>query len=104
MNSDKKYCKKVSFGTEADANFYIEKLRKTSTRPIIPVRAYLCEKCNNWHLTHIQQEDIPKILAEHERVLRALKRQIKERDAAINRLNSVIAKQTASIKHKYEQQ
>src|ERR1700759_3208543 len=44
-------CKKVSFATEKDAIYYIDKLKKTSIRSIIPTRSYLCTKCINWHLT-----------------------------------------------------
>jgi len=44
-------CKKVSFCNEQYATAYIEKLNKTSIRERKPIRAYLCEKCFNWHLT-----------------------------------------------------
>lgn len=42
--------KKARFANEKDANDYIERLRKTSTRDIIPARSYFC-KCGAWHLT-----------------------------------------------------
>lgn len=44
-------CKKVSFSDEKQANFYIDKLNKTSVRIDKPVRAYLCHHCMCWHLT-----------------------------------------------------
>lgn len=50
-------CKKVSFATEAFAEYYIDKLKKTSTRTVKPVRAYLCENCLAWHLTSIESKD-----------------------------------------------
>lgn len=44
-------CRKTSFSDEASALFYIEKLRRTSKREIVPIRTYLCPHCNTWHLT-----------------------------------------------------
>lgn len=44
-------CKKSSFKDQESANKYILKLQATSKRDRIPQRAYLCEKCNTWHLT-----------------------------------------------------
>jgi len=44
-------CKKASFKDEEIAMKYIKKLQATSKRDRIPQRAYLCEKCNTWHLT-----------------------------------------------------
>ena len=51
MSSKATYCKKASFANEAAANTYIDRLKKTSTRSKVPQRAYLCNKCNNWHLS-----------------------------------------------------
>jgi len=48
-------CTKVKFGTEADADFYIKKLDKTSNRRLKPVRSYLCPICCSWHMTSIKQ-------------------------------------------------
>lgn len=84
------YCKKVSFATEADAIYYINKLKKTSSRKVLPARAYLCEECLNWHLTSIQHADISSILAEHERAIIALKKKIKEKEKTIECLNRAI--------------
>lgn len=46
-------CHKTRFATKEDALFYLKKIRKESTREIIPVRAYLC-RCKAWHLTSQQ--------------------------------------------------
>lgn len=46
---------KVQFRDEANALFYLEKLKKTSCREVIPKRTYLCNHCLSWHLT--SQED-----------------------------------------------
>lgn len=44
-------CKKVAFADEEKALYYIEKLKKTSKRFVVPHRTYLCEKCFAWHLS-----------------------------------------------------
>ena len=50
-------CNKVYFSDEKNAQLYIDKLNKTSCRSIKPVRAYLCDKCLNWHLTSIESRE-----------------------------------------------
>ena len=54
-------CNKVYFLDEKQANFYIQKLNKTSSRDLKPVRAYLCECCLNWHLTSIEAKEVKAI-------------------------------------------
>lgn len=49
--NNKIICKKTSFANEGIALSYINKLQSTSKRERVPQRAYLCEKCMNWHLT-----------------------------------------------------
>jgi hypothetical protein len=44
-------CKKATFARKIDADYYIDKLQKTSNRAKIPKYSYLCPKCNLWHLT-----------------------------------------------------
>ena len=60
LKTNKKYCKKVSFATQEDADYYINKLQKTSTRDKVPINSYLCVKCNCWHLTSWEQVDLNK--------------------------------------------
>ena len=60
LKLNKKYCKKVSFATQEDADYYINKLQKTSTRDKVPINSYLCVKCNCWHLTSWEQVDLNK--------------------------------------------
>jgi hypothetical protein len=55
-------CKKVYFRDEQYALEYISKLKKTSCRERKPVRAYLCEKCLNWHLTSIETKDTMEVV------------------------------------------
>ena len=57
-------CKKVYFGTQKDADEYIEKLQKTSKRDKVPVHSYLCERCMCWHLTSWSAPDIEKVIKE----------------------------------------
>lgn len=83
-------CKKVAFATEADADFYIEKLKRTSSRKVVPTRAYLCETCRNWHLTHVQNIDVQKVLYGYEKRIRELEKQLAEADKTIVCLNRAI--------------
>ena len=69
-------CKKVSFGTEEDANFYINKLQKTSSRELVPVRAYLCDKCTNWHLTKVVDKTAANIIESLNNKIIELKKEI----------------------------
>lgn len=58
LHATKNVCKKVYFGTEKAANEHIAKLQQTSKRDKVPVRAYLCYRCNCWHLTSWEAPDI----------------------------------------------
>lgn len=61
FNSEMIYCKKTSFGTKAFADEYLAKIERESKRPKIPIRSYLCPKCNNWHLTSWEAVDIDNV-------------------------------------------
>jgi hypothetical protein len=50
-------CKKVKFSDEKSADFYIDKLQRTSHRAVKPVRSYLCPFCFHWHLTSKDSRD-----------------------------------------------
>ncbi len=75
-------CKKVGFATEAQALFYVDKLKNTSTRTIIPVGAYLCPICLVWHLT--SKESIESV------IYKKYETRIKEKDLMIENLNKTI--------------
>jgi hypothetical protein len=76
-------CKKVAFSDEKQALFYVDKLKKTSDRPVVPQRAYLCQKCNNWHLTSKQEnKTYTAILAENE----LLKKQLADKERIISEI------------------
>ena len=94
------YCKKVSFATESDADFYIKKLKRTSKRAVVPMRAYLCEKCFNWHLTSLQSIDVFSVLSDLneskinvsrlEKQLEKLQNKLTDRENTIACLNKAI--------------
>lgn len=44
-------CTKVKYADKITAELDIAKIKKRSTRDVIPVRAYLCPMCKAWHLT-----------------------------------------------------
>ena len=44
-------CKKVCYSTEHFALMDIHKIKRTSTRPLVPQRAYFCHVHESWHLT-----------------------------------------------------
>lgn len=80
-------CKKVYFANEKSAEYYIEKLQKTSTRKILPVRAYLCEKCLSWHLTSIISEERKQIIHK-DRQIANLKAKVQHLENKVKRLTN----------------
>lgn len=81
-----KKCKKVYFANEKSAEYYIDKLNKTSSRKVKPVRAYLCEKCLNWHLTSIISEESKQIIHKN-RQISNLKAKLKHLENELQRLS-----------------
>lgn len=73
-------CKKTKFANEKFALQYIEKLSKTSTREVKPIRAYLCTYCGSWHLTSRETKEAIFIqeLKNEISVLQVQKRQLQE--------------------------
>ena len=67
------HCKKAAFSTEDAANYYINKLKRTSSRQIKPIRAYLCPLCFTWHLTSLK-ETTDFDISENEREIKKLKK------------------------------
>ena len=47
----KEPCKKIKYGTKEIAEEDLRRIRKTSKKEILPIRAYKCKICNCWHLT-----------------------------------------------------
>lgn len=85
-------CTKVSFADEKLANYYIDKLQKTSVRKKVPVKAYLCEKCFNWHLTH--KEDYFILREEHEEIVKELKSKVD----TLNKQVEILTKKSTEYK------
>ena len=56
----KRICGKMSFLSEKDAKFKINKIRDVEQEDKKPIRAYECEKCGGWHLTSIPYEQWEK--------------------------------------------
>lgn len=77
-------CTKTKFATEAQCDFYIKKLKDTSSRKVKPTRAYLCPHCTSWHLTSQTAKDVEK--------LEKLYKKIKSQKQSIVELHEVIKK------------
>lgn len=118
-------CHKTRYANETEANNDLEKIKRTSTRSSIPIRAYFCPICSNWHLTSQQPYTVTKlkaiskeledVKAEHKRVIAENKSLIAEnkvlrdrnsqeatkfirRDQEIITLNQTILKKNKTIK------
>lgn len=78
FNPTKNVCKKVYFGTMEEADKHIAKLQKESKREKVPVRSYLCPKCNCWHLTSWSAPDIEHFVEQINREIDAFNAQIEK--------------------------
>lgn len=83
------FCPKTYFINEKFANDYIAKLKNTSTRIKRPVRAYLCDKCLNWHLTSQTQHQFD--------VLQQYKKALKNKNLEVAKLQ----KENKELRKKY---
>jgi hypothetical protein len=102
-------CKKSSFKDQESANKYILKLQATSKRDRIPQRAYLCEKCNTWHLTskpdYNKVETISKIeniedkdgISNYELIVKELKLDLQWYNAEVESMNKQLNKMYKEI-------
>ena len=86
-------CTKVYFIDEENANFYIEKLNKTSVRKLKPIRAYLCDKCLSWHLTSIESYENMQLVYK-ERQINNLKSKVLHLEKEIEILKEKLNKTT----------
>lgn len=57
----KKVCEKITYVSEKDAKYEINKIREKEQEHKKPVRAYECVKCSGWHLTSIPFEQWEKV-------------------------------------------
>ena len=83
-------CKKTKFATEAYAEDYIEKLRKTSKRERIPQSTYLCPNCHAWHLTSKKQRSVETENSKLRSHVTRLNKEIRSRDIIINRVKRAL--------------
>ena len=44
-------CNKVKYGTKKAAEEDLKRIKNSSKKEILPIRAYECKICNCWHLT-----------------------------------------------------
>jgi len=105
----KKYsCRKVRFSDENSALFTIKKINETASLKKKPTRAYLCSKCNSWHLTskpdlYVLQDENKKLKTEIEKLNKSisdLNNQIKGlNDNKELRLKVKIDEQVKQLKH-----
>lgn len=91
-------CKKVKFANEKFADDYIKKLKKTSVRSTVPIRAYLCMTCNTWHLTsrekfeHVTIKELNKQISDLKNLIKKIQNQERiNRDIETNKDSRVIA-------------
>ena len=82
-------CPKTYFANEEQALFYIKKLKATSKRIKVPVRAYLCNKCFNWHLTS-QTEHQVSVLEERNKEVRIKNKRIGDLEIENKRLKKEV--------------
>lgn len=102
---EKFVCKKVKFATKKDAEFSISKIKNTSTRDVIPVRAYEC-KCGAWHLTskrdmHNDANRIQELEGEKELLnakIKKLQEALKNADKKSDKENKLEAKKNGLVK------
>ena len=90
-------CKKASFSTEDAANYYINKLKRTSSRQIKPIRAYLCPLCFTWHLTSLK-ETTDFETSQKDRQINNLRRKCENYRYEVKKLNECIFKLKTNLK------
>ena len=83
-------CKKTKFASREIADSHVKKFNESiRKRETTPIRSYLCEKCNCWHVT---SKDTIKdaLLKEAKNEILALNRKVSERDILIAKLKKEI--------------
>lgn len=96
-------CKKAKFANEAEAIFFIEKLKKTSKRERKPQHAYLCKRCNTWHITSIKLEvddAIDKLKKQNEELQVALTKR-NEKIKTLTEKVELLEKDNANLRFQY---
>jgi hypothetical protein len=78
-----KKCNKVSFASEKFAMEHVDRIKKTSTRSIVPLRAYYCYEHKAWHLTSAPDKSFIGRMEE-------LQKKVKEQTGYISQLEKKI--------------
>tara|TARA_R110002020_G_scaffold223701_1_gene432914 strand:+ start:755 stop:1105 length:351 start_codon:yes stop_codon:yes gene_type:complete len=94
-------CKKTYFSNEKIAMDYVARLQETSKRKVVPNRAYLCEKCLNWHITSltvIKQNNMKNQIEILELALARRNTEIKEKQIRIDELTDTVVKLNNKIR------
>ncbi len=87
-------CTKTKFANEKAALDYVRRLKNTSTRSIIPTRAYLCPYCETWHLTSHgsyseKEKRLQIIIDKRNAEIEDLKKKLDVKDQQFKRLNTL---------------
>ena len=87
-------CRKTHFANEKTALEYVKRLQETSKRQVVPDRAYLCERCLNWHITSLplkKEKTIKDQLHQLEMKLKEKNGRIKNLEKQVNKLQELVA-------------
>ena len=87
-------CRKTHFANEKTALEYVKRLQETSKRQVVPDRAYLCERCLNWHITSLplkKELTIKDQLHQLELKLKEKNGRIKNLEKQVNKLQELVA-------------
>lgn len=87
-------CSKTHFADEKTALEYVKRLQETSKRQVVPHRAYLCEKCLNWHITSLplkKEKTIKDQLHQLEMKLKEKNGRIKNLEKKVDSLQGLVA-------------
>jgi molybdenum cofactor biosynthesis enzyme MoaA len=89
---DNSRCSKTKFATEKDANYFIEKMQKTSSRKVKPVKSYLCPKCTRWHLSSSQDHKTSLREIELENSIKQARKEIDDLRCEVRKLRTKLRK------------
>lgn len=87
-------CSKTYFADEKTAMEYVVRLQATSKRKVVPNRAYLCEKCLNWHITSLSENKLNNLMDQWHKqklTLEQKNKQLEKKDRKIDSLYEKIA-------------
>jgi hypothetical protein len=86
-------CKKTYFADEKTATEFVHRLQETSKRKVVPHRAYLCEKCFNWHITSLRLVKENNLMNQIDSLTKAIgkrNKEITEKETRIEELSDTV--------------